>query len=317
MMEFVATTSAGGSVTLGSPVRFSHTANAYSVVSRLEGVFFLPAQEEVLTQLNAYLDGERFFFGDIARQTRTLGQTGRFLELSCTGFAGRMLQNQVQPRLLTNYTSNQLYADYAAPYGTTGNDLPYLETVASLEVAPGMTAWNVIDVFCRQTYGYVPKLTRDGRLTITLLFDEVHTISNDPAQRAHRYTSIKVHDRRDELISKVHIKADNQNEYDYSGQVSSSFTAKYGIRRERFYKPPKAWKQMPETAAYELIRNSGVRSLEVELLLPELVWMHPGDFIEFQDDFFYRRDYYVGESTMSCDARGYLTAVKLWDSFRG
>ena len=209
MMQFVATTSAGGSVPLGNPVRFSHTANAYSVVSRLEGIFLLPAKEDVLTRLDAYLDGERFFFGDIARQTRTLGQTGRFLELSCTGFAGRMLQNQVQPRMLTSYTSNQLYADYAAPYGTTGNDLPYLE----------------------------------------LLFDEAHTISNDPAQQAHRYTSIKVHDRRDELISKVHIKADNQDEYDYSGQVSSSFTAKYGINRERFYKPPKAWKQMPDTAA--------------------------------------------------------------------
>lgn len=316
MMRFVATTAAGTAVELGSPVRFSHTANAYSVADSLEAAFLLPAQEQLLTGLDAYLGEERFFYGDVSRQTRTLGTAGSFLQLSCTGFAGRMLQNQVQPRLLTNYSSDQLYADYAAPYGMAGNDLPYAARVSSLEVSPGMTAWNVIDVFCRQVYEYVPKLTRDGRLTTTLLFNESHAISNDPAKQAHRYTRIEVRDKRDGLVSKVHIKADNDDEYDYSGTVTSSFTGRYGVQRERFYRPPKAWKQMPDTAAYEIIRNSALESLEVWLVIPEFVWMHPGDYIEFSDSFFSKRDYYVGEAAMSADARGYRTEVKLWDSFR-
>ena len=79
---------------------------------------------------------------------------------------------------------------------------------------------------------------------------------------------------------------------------------------------PAAWKTQPDDAVKQVALNSRVKSMEVEVMLPELLTAYPGDNIQIEDDYFNARSYYVGEVIMTSNENGNQTLLRLWNTLR-
>ncbi len=308
------TTKKGESMVLVNPISAEFTADLYDISNKFEAVFPFPDIDNHtdFISIEVFSDSTLIFSGMIDQQIDKLDQNGRFFELHCTSYHARMVQNQVQPDILANYTSQQLFEDYAEPYGITSHNL-FPTTCTRLEVTVGMTAWQVIDLFCRQNYRCIPLLTRDGMLTIDMFSYKYYEIGNQDG--AHHYTSISYIDDRSSIVSTVHMKA-SENKFDYSDVYENLNAQEYNIQRERYYRPPESWAGLESKGAAEVIRNSNIKSRIYQITIPEILDAYPGDLVTFKDDRFKRLDFYIGHTTVRIDKNGAFTNLILWDMYR-
>lgn len=234
-------------------------------------------------------------------------------ELTAAGYDAGLTENQVQPQQRQNLTSAQLYSEFVAPYmRTSANDLPAGQ-IASIEITRGMTAWGVVDTFCRQVYQKIPKLTRDGRLTVDWDTGNTHAIGNQPAS-AHPYAALSFLDDRTSLLSVVYGQRQDDDGFPYS--MVSDLTPSYGLMRSRYVKISPAWAGQPALAVQERMLNAQIDSYELEITLPELLWAEPGDQVTLDDPIASFDDYYVSKVRVSFSPSGAQTVLQCWSSER-
>ena len=239
----------GVEIPLGSPI----TINYECFLSGVETKVYvkLPSQpSNKIAKLNVYIDNNQFFTGFVDSIGRTIDEDGDFGFISATCYFARIAQNQVYPKTLNNVSSQTIFNSYAAPYGVTNNEfLP--KTISKLEVTAGMTAWDVLDIFARQAYDLTPAIRKNGTLSTGGFSRADITIGEGGIP----YTSLKYTDDRSGMFSRVYMQA-SDNEYDFSIYTDNSLAPACGISRERFYKPPKSWKDFSKRGAGEVLRNS-------------------------------------------------------------
>ncbi|WP_270739270.1 hypothetical protein [Massilioclostridium coli] len=299
--------------TLSRLVEFEYSACIYTVGSKFKGLFIDKNQAHEFTSIKVYLENELLFHGFVDKQVTQLTAVGEFLEIEASGYETRLLQNQVRPTVLENCSSEYIYQNYALPYGIKANGL-LSYTLPKLEITVGMSAWNVIDIFCRRAYYYFPLVTKDGTLTARWLNQKMYIIGNKPDSE-HYYTSFRYTNDRSQLLSRIYWQ-NPDNPQDYSNYFDAPYATDYKIQRERYYRLPAAWKTQPDDAVKQVALNSRVKSMEVEVILPELLAAYPGDNIQIEDDYFNARSYYVGEVIMTSNENGNQTLLRLWNTLR-
>lgn len=308
-LTLTGTTVTGGTATLYDPVKLFYSVSIYPMRSSLRVKLRLQEVKNQYLIIRARRDGQQFFAGRVDRQTEQLEPDGWYLILECSGMEAALLENQVAPRVWNNLTKDQLSQNYLVPFGI-GEDLDPA-TVSTLEITRGMTAWNVVDVFCRQAYGYMPSVNRNYQLTVDL-FDNTTFVIGNQQPEDHRYTKIRYRDDRSGLITRVYQENPNQPG-DYSAYVDNQDAQKFQISRVRFYHPPKAWENNPLLGASEIIRDSNRTSREVLAVLPEWLDGYPGNAIQFRDTFLNETNFYIGKLEVSIGPEGCRTNLYAWD----
>lgn len=292
-------------------VEFTYNVNMYPIKSECSFVVLRPSNYYTYKTAKVYLEGSLLFQGIVTKQADYLGQDGAYFELTCSGYEMGLTENQVRPRTMEDCSSTTVYNNYASSYGILSNGLTGA-TIPQLTITAGMTAWNAIDMFCRQAYNYLPFISREGMLTINYLNGDNYVIGNNGT--GHPYTKLRFVDDRSKMLSRIYRKSTTSDSYTSYHDYATA--ADYGITRERYYTLPTAWESYPDTAVSQVLRNAALDSLSVEVVLPELLAAYPGDTITFQDEFFSEKNYYVSAVSMICNSGGYYTTLKLWDMLR-
>lgn len=235
----------------------------------------------------------------------TLSEDGVYYRISVSSDSSRMMQNQVGPRYLISYSSETLFNEYAKPYGIKENHLAPA-TIEQMEITAGMTAWQVVDLFCRQTYQVVPLMARNGVLT-TSIGDKTWTIGDE----SHPYTSIVKREDRRSMISTVHYPLNDSDEY-FSKTLENTTAAKFNILRERYWRTPVCWENMRQQGAAEILRNSNCELYSYEVTVPEILSVWPGDTVTLKGPVS-DGGYYIQSCKILCDENGSRTEMVLWD----
>lgn len=295
----------GGAATeLGEVLSFSVEASIDYAKSQLTvDLSEIPSFE--ICRMTLFNGDTMLFEGYIDKLEHTISEKGVYYTAVVKSDASLMMENQVGPRYLTQYSSDYLFGEYAAPYGAKINDL-IPATIGEMEITAGMTAWQVIDLFCRQTYNLVPIVARGGKIT-TDIGEKAWTIGGDE----HPYSSISKIEDRTGLISKLHYPINDADDY-YSKYMVNSAAQKLGVLRERYWKTPTCWKTMRERGASEVIRNSNHELHSYKITLPKLLSVWPGDMVEIKGPI---KDspYYIQSFKISYDEHGAQTKLVLWD----
>lgn len=294
----------GTQIDLGVPLSFSFSSSINQAQSQLT-VRLKEKPSNLICSFSFYQDGECLFEGFIDWMEHCICETGTYYDLCASSFSSRMMQNQVGPRYLINYSAASLFAEYAQPYGAKVNDLTSA-TIKEMEVTAGMTAWQVIDLFCRQVYQVLPMLARGDVLT-TSIGNRVWTVGGEE----HPYTSLIQREDRQDMISQVHYPVNDADQY-YTATMPNATAQQNGILRERYWRTPTCWNTMRKQGAAEVVRNSNNKLYSYEVVVPELLSLWPGDSVILQGPIA-DSSYYVQSFTVQYDEKGAHTKMILWD----
>ena len=294
----------GDEVALGVPLSIRFESSIDQAQSRLTVTLSIKPTSSIC-RMALFQDTDCLFQGFIDWMEHTISEYGVCYRLSISSDSSRMMQNQVGPRHLINYSSEMLFAEYAKPYGAKGNHLAPA-TIAQMEVTVGMTAWQVVDLFCRQTYQIVPLMAREGVLT-TSIGDQTWIIGGED----HPYTSLTQHEDRQDMISVVHYPLNDEDLY-FTKTMTNTTATKLDISRERYWKTPACWKSMRQQGAAEVIRNSNHQLHSYEIVVPELMSVWPGDTVVLKGPI-EDGSYYIQSFTLLYDEDGARTKMTLWD----
>ncbi len=289
-----------------TPLSFSYSASLSGVDSKIVIETGDAINKEVAVA-EAVLDGTTILKGVVDMISRTINDRGNVWSLQARTAYAKVDQNQVAPTELFNYSHDQLFADYAQPYGIVTNRL-LTASAQYLQVTVGMTAWDVIDLFCRQVYGVHPEVTRDGELMISAYRDTTIRFGTD----GYAYTSLRYIDDRSGILSKVYMQSPD-NPDDFSVSMVNKRAADMGIVRERYYKTPTSWGTLPERGASEVLNTSNVKQHAYEITVPQYVDTQPADVVSIRGLDITENIYYVDQYTFTLDDKGPRTELVLWD----
>lgn len=295
----------GTEVSLTSPLYITY--NAYDAgVGNTVYVALKEQPSSSIAYLDLFIDDAKIFSGFIDTIGRNIDKVGDYGFVSATGFFAKMTQSQVYPRTLISISSDDIYNQFAAPFGLK-NDLLYT-TISKLEITAGMTSWDVIDIFCRQAYSVTPAVRRDGTLS-TGGFVRSEVILGEGGIP---YTSLKYKEDRTGMFSRVYMQS-SDDEHDFSIYTDNSLAVPCGIYRERFYKPPKSWVDFKKRGALEVLRNSNRKRYSYEIEIPQFIDLYPGDVIKIKGLSIDESNFYVLNYKFTYDENGGYSKVILWD----
>lgn len=281
-------------------------SEVYSGVETKVRLGLLSAPPKNVCTVTLYIDDTEFFSGFVDTVGRTIDKKGDFGFISASVKYAKMTQNQVHPNSFTNMTSELLFQTYAQPYGAT-NDLPHT-TLSKFDISAGMSAWDTIDLFCRQAYDFVPMIQRNGLLTVGGFKRSDITFGEGGVP----YSSLKYIDNRSGMFSRVYMHA-SDDEYDYSIYMDYDGAKDYGIKRERYYKPPKPWQNLTKRGAGEVIRNALLNRYAYEITTHQFLSLNPGELVKVEGLGIDETTFYTASINLSYDENGITTKVVLYD----
>lgn len=308
----IARTTQGGSVTFNKVISFTFESDYFDVSDHL--TVKLPNSQAVgiFTTLDAYIDGRCFFRGMVDLQQNIFSREGNWLQLECTSIHARLKQNQVQPTELNNFNTAFIIQNYIQPYGITSVEMPDA-SCSYMSITLGMTAWDVVDLYCRMIFDHIPHFNRDGALSSNPISG--YTVYLGGVSGATPYLSLRYCDNTKSVLSSVHAKA-SDDKYDYSYVVTNPLAATYQIQRERYYKPLECWDYIPGMGVEEVIRNSNAKSKVFDVEVPKILDVYPSDKIVFLDRPDFPSPLYAGHVKWQADENGCFTTIQVYDGNR-
>lgn len=181
--------------------------------------------------ISVYLENELVFKGQIDEIITIKKADGVINKLTARNFASFLLDNEAEPLTYINPSAGLIFEKHLRPFGFTeyeSDDVPFY---GALKIDKGMTHWQVLYNFCKNRYGTVPRISGNGKVSFRGADSNRKVIFGEEKGNIH-YCSLKQHNKRFKLISKVRLKL---NEFGvYSGVIVNSNRESCSINRVRY-----------------------------------------------------------------------------------
>ena len=149
------------------------------------------------TRFTAREDGKTVFFGVIDEWSAECGGSGKMLQISGRGMAALLLDNESEAAVYERATTADILRRHVVPYGVVCDGYDALHLNGYI-VESGGSEWRALSEFTRRAGGFLPYMTRDGRLILRKERTRP-TLSLDGAA----VTALKYRDKRYGVLSEV------------------------------------------------------------------------------------------------------------------
>ncbi len=236
---------------------------------------------------------------------RNLNKHGDYFFLKVRSFICRIWQNQVRPIEYKNYGVVAMFDKYARPYGVNKLKFNTHKVVLnSFYVELGMTAWDVISIYCKKAFDTSPIIDENFELGSYYSPTKPIVFGTDI-----KYLSLTKSEDRSSVISRVYIKAGSG--LDFYEHCSDNLAEETGIARVRYYKAPKQWSILPNRGAEYLIYESGKKRYKYEITLSDYIDVYPGMIAKVKGKVAAKGNCYINEVHFSFNEKGPLTKIIL------
>lgn len=207
--------------------------------------------------ITAVCDNKVVFYGKVDEVINLFGSRQIVTKICARNLAGLLLDNEAEPIAFYKPSADYIFRRYAKPYGIVCNADD--EPLAGLfRVDKGMSEWQVIESFCRQKYGAVPKVTGSGELLLKG-FSMGKKITF--GEGGVKYSSLRESNRRCELISEIKLKMNVNTPY--TSHIKNKNPACKGINRVRYLNTTADNTTL--STADRIIENSNLASYSITL----------------------------------------------------
>lgn len=306
MITLKGKTLSGKTLLLNNIISLDFEASLFVPCDSLKVKLPLKYEKEEFTELFGFIDGERFFSGYVDCQRLVKSKRGFFLTLESRSRASALLDNEALPYTYFGITTTELFNKFARPFGVASSSLPLSRRLNELQVEKGSSYWEVIENYCVALFKKRPRLTRDMELTIDQTNQKEHIIKSS-GEGAPLKSAVTI--RRDKQISKLYSKTGKTPYGNHYGVLLTNSIAKEkGIVRERYYHPGNAPRNIIAAESERIIHDSNKEGFSLELTLPYILDIKPGDKLRFEDNVVYS-GLYVEELSYHIGADGIFTIV--------
>ena len=238
---------------------------------------------------------------------RRLSKKGDYFFLKVRNLLCRIWQNQVRPIEYKSYGVVAMFDKYAKPYGINKLNFNTHKVILNdFYVELGMTAWDVVFIYCKKAFDTSPIVDENFQLGRTYLPSKPITFGTDI-----KYLSLVTMEDRSSVISKVFVKSNGKG-VDFSEYFEDSLAKETGIKRVRYYKAPRQWSILPNRGAEYLIYEAGKKRYRYEITLPQYLDVYPGMIVKIKGKIPVKGTCYVSEVHFSLDEKGPLTKISLY-----
>ena len=257
-----------------------------------------------LIKVDIYKENRKKYSCFIDKIEKISSNQGDYFLLKVRCFICRIWQNQVQPIEYKNYYILNMIDKYCKPYGIFKTKFPSNVSLKTFYVELGMTAWDVLSVYCYKAFNLFSFINEDFEICgcyspkKDIIFDSQH----------FKYIKLIQREDRSNVISKIHIKFNNGIS-NFSEYYDNVFAQKVGILREKYYQPPKQWSILPKRGASYLVDSNEMKRNTYEITVAEHVDIHPGMKARVDG-----QECYTYEVHFSLNEKGPITQIKLFNN---
>lgn len=253
-MKVMLTTYAGVLVTYEHPLSVTVSDELYTA----GGVSCTVPADEIPPDF-AYIklthDGTVLFYGMVDKQTYSVSEKGRLLQIDGRDFSGLLLDNEAKPVVYETVTLNDIYKNHVSPYGIGKNFSVNPTLRETFTVSKGMSEFEVVSKFCRAAGFGIPAVGTDKKLT--LRGDGDGTTFGDGLIQLKKTVS------RYKLISEI-IMSDSYDR-SYSVPVKSGAALAREVTRKRYRRFSMLSESEQHDEAAKLLAKSAYGSREYTL----------------------------------------------------
>ena len=211
-------------------------------------------------KLEVSLDGEVIFTGQLDSIITVKESGGVLLRLSARGPAAALVDNEAEPVTYSAPNARLIANRHLAPFGIEAVDSdskPYYEKI---KIDKGMSHWQVLQSFCRNHYGTLPRISGDGKAYLKGADSKKTAMFSDKGEGV-AYYSLNENRRRYRLLSEIRLKMEQVNAY--TAQIKNQNPDCKGIARVRYVNA--AADKTTVATAQKMLQNSNAYSYELVL----------------------------------------------------
>ena len=231
---------------------------------------------------------------------------GRMVTIAGRGYAARLLDNESRPMTYPAATLSEIIRNHVTPYGISCESTANLRASSVYTVASGSSQWSALEGFCSTYGGFSPRFSREGGLIAvketggkTFRIDDTTSLLSC-SKRENHYG----------VLSEV-LVIDKTRNVSYSVKNTDFFNRGGQCRRVLYTPGQSTWAAMRYTGEYQ-IRKSKADEITLELLLPGLAEVQPGDTVQLsRTDCGWSGTFRAAEISYAFSAGGETTALSL------
>lgn len=263
MLTFEATNTRGERLSLPFPVEAVLCRDAGTPADSLTAVFPSVIDEE-LCDIAVYKDGKKIFSGIVDEQITATGEYFR-IKLVCRSMAALLVDNEAQPCTFRNVSASLIFSRYIKPLGFisfTGKDKTL---TGEFRVSKGESCWQVLEDFCRKTYGTFP-VVEGKTVNMQGIEDNKPCLMFSDKGDGIAYSTLEHSLLRCKLISRVRCKLAQGG--DYTSYVCNEDAQARGVLRERYLNADELSGRSLDDAD-RIIDSARAKSEKITLLVPQ------------------------------------------------
>ena len=263
------------------------------------------------TRLEGYWNGQKVYEGFVDEITYERSAKGRFILFESRSLIAVLLDNEAMPGSLADLSLLQLYNVHAGRFGCfkgiRADEEDKNTTLAYFTIPKGASEWYVLERYCEMALGSLPRLDTDGYINVQKSYSgDTYTISN-ALQNAIRYTSLRIENHEDEVITQVRILDKNLQ---YTVALNHDLPDHYPPR-VRYLRESADWQGESGVDAQSLIKTGMLKRRQIHCVLPYIYPMKIGDRVNLNDSMFFGMNLFVGGVKIKIDASGLSTELTL------
>ncbi len=305
MLTFILTDINGDSHTLTNPVSMTFNSEENVPADDLSVVFPWDELPE-LTTIEAYDGAKLFFRGVIDEQMTIISRESICTRLAARSMAALLLDNEAKPVCYNHPSASVIFERHLKPYGFADFKGENAVVKRRFIVPKGMTEWQVLEKFCRKSFGGSPRISSTGIVYINSREHREHLVFSDRGER--KYISIKENTRRCKLLSEVCVKVEEGSSYDFAVRDEEALSR--GVVARRYYDA--SLNNNEDDIAVIMLNNARKASYEITLTVPGRITDALGAAAEVRNSRLgERRGLYVSSIFYRLGSGGEFTTLRL------
>ena len=246
----------------------------------------------------------------------------RVMTLAGQGLAHRIVDAGVLPDEKYAFTGANLTSQYISPYYPYGSEFPSAPALSIFGWYGNISAWNVIDAYCRQRFERVPRINAQNQVSVYTLNNTAH-IALGNQTIGTKAISVKeqtfsVADDSKGVIRKIYVdQSDDPAGPDFSYSETNPYNIGNNVQKVLYWTPPDAYVLIRNAAARTMIYQSTLAKTQVKLKYPVFYGARTGDVVKFSDSRYESgslKYMYIGEYEAEFENGQWSTSFQLWDT---
>ena len=233
--------------------------------------------------VNCYVNGNAVFSGIVDKRIHSASREGSVTNIFARSTVGALLlDNEAMPRVYNYPRLSTIAAIHGYPYGIKGIDTQSDRGLPFFTVVKGISEWDVISLYVRQAYGFLPYINEKGYLVAKKRHKNSALVISNQSEDGLAYMSVNITDNPHKKLSHVYICKDDGSYTLVNNNEAGT------VRRRRFHVPSSQWVLFPRWSVNEIISQSMTDSFHAEIELFGHVELDLGSDILLPD--FYSSD---------------------------